>query len=323
MRLSLSAHTAAVLQALLVTFLWSTSWVLIKIGLEDIPALTFAGLRYFLAFLALLPFTVRAGQRAALRRLTPNRWLQLAILGILLYAATQGAQFVGLFYLPAITVSLLLSFTAVVVALIAIPWLGERPTLGQWLGAGLYIGGVLLYFRPGSSLGGDLVGFLVVLGGVLANAASAVLGRQVNRSLDIPPALITTVSMGIGSILLLLAGLAWQGWAALGLVSWAIILWLAVVNSAFAFTLWNRTLRTLSALESSIINNTMFIQIPILAWLFLDERLTAIQIAGMVAAGLGILLVQLRPPRSRPPYGSVYGPVSGPPEDVRKLECGR
>jgi drug/metabolite transporter (DMT)-like permease len=323
MRLSLSAHTAAVLQALLVTFLWSTSWVLIKIGLEDIPALTFAGLRYFLAFLALLPFTMRAGQRAALRRLTPNRWLHLAILGILLYAATQGAQFVGLFYLPAITVSLLLSFTAVIVALIAIPWLGERPTLGQWLGAGLYIGGVLLYFRPGSSLGGDLVGFLVVLGGVLANAASAVLGRQVNRSLDIPPALITTVSMGIGSILLLFAGLAWQGWAALGLVSWAIILWLAVVNSAFAFTLWNRTLRTLSALESSIINNTMFIQIPILAWLFLDERLTAIQIAGMVAAGLGIPLVQLRPPRSRPTYGPVYGPVYGPPEDVRKLENGR
>lgn len=45
-----SPHTRAVLQALLVTFLWSTSWVLIKIGLADIPALTFAGLRYVLAF---------------------------------------------------------------------------------------------------------------------------------------------------------------------------------------------------------------------------------------------------------------------------------
>jgi drug/metabolite transporter (DMT)-like permease len=39
----------AILQALFVTFLWSTSWVLVKIGLEDIPAVTFAGLRYFLA----------------------------------------------------------------------------------------------------------------------------------------------------------------------------------------------------------------------------------------------------------------------------------
>ena len=33
----------AVVQALFVVFLWATSWVLIKIGLQDIPALTFAG----------------------------------------------------------------------------------------------------------------------------------------------------------------------------------------------------------------------------------------------------------------------------------------
>ena len=42
-------HRNALLQALFVTFLWSTSWVLIKLGLRDIPALTFAGLRYGLA----------------------------------------------------------------------------------------------------------------------------------------------------------------------------------------------------------------------------------------------------------------------------------
>jgi len=50
-----SPHTVANIQALLVTFLWSTSWVLIKYGLDEIPALTFAGLRYTAAFLILLP----------------------------------------------------------------------------------------------------------------------------------------------------------------------------------------------------------------------------------------------------------------------------
>ena len=40
-----AAQRTAVLHALLVTFLWSTSWVLIKLGLQNIPALTFAGLR--------------------------------------------------------------------------------------------------------------------------------------------------------------------------------------------------------------------------------------------------------------------------------------
>jgi len=59
----LPPRSFAVLQALLVTFLWSTSWVLIKVGLEDLPPLTFAGLRYGLAALVLLPLAVRGGLR--------------------------------------------------------------------------------------------------------------------------------------------------------------------------------------------------------------------------------------------------------------------
>ena len=61
-------HTKAIWQALLVTFLWSTSWVLIKFGLGEIPPLLFAGLRYGLAALILLPWLLRpppVGQPAA------------------------------------------------------------------------------------------------------------------------------------------------------------------------------------------------------------------------------------------------------------------
>ncbi|MDL1890548.1 DMT family transporter, partial [Nitrospirales bacterium NOB] len=64
----ISSHMRAVLQALFVTLLWSSSWVLIKQGLKDIPALTFAGLRYTLAFLCLLPLAARRGDLRTLRR---------------------------------------------------------------------------------------------------------------------------------------------------------------------------------------------------------------------------------------------------------------
>ena len=77
-------------------------------------------------------------------------------------------------------------------------------------------------------------------------------------------------------------------------LNWATIIWLALVNTAFAFTLWNHTLRTLSAMESSIINNTMLFQIALLAWLFLGQTLGRRQVAGMVLAALGTLLVQMR-----------------------------
>ena len=48
MQRSPSSNLIPVLQALFVTFLWSTSWVLIKVGLKEIPAISFAGLRYTL-----------------------------------------------------------------------------------------------------------------------------------------------------------------------------------------------------------------------------------------------------------------------------------
>jgi drug/metabolite transporter (DMT)-like permease len=289
-----SSHWTAVGQALLVTFLWSTSYVLVKIGLVDIPPITFAGLRYSLAFLVLLPFFFRQGQASKIRELTKRDWVRLVVLGLLFYAITQGTNFVGLFYLPTVTVSLLLSFSPVVVALLGILILREQPRWRQWFGIGLCIIGAFLYFYPLVMPNGQAIGFTIVILGVLANALSSILGREVNRLGNIPPLTVTVVSMGVGGLVLLFSGLALQGLHELSLTNWAIILWLAVVNTAFAFTLWNHTLRTLSAMESTVINNTMLIQIAVLAWLFLGESLNGREIVGMVVAAVGALLVQLK-----------------------------
>jgi drug/metabolite transporter (DMT)-like permease len=85
-----------------------------------------------------------------------------------------------------------------------------------------------------------------------------------------------------------------EGIPKIDLMGWAIILWLAIVNTAFAFTLWNHTLRTLTAMESSIINGTMLIWIPIFAVIFLGEGISLKELIGLVAVGMGTLLVQLR-----------------------------
>jgi drug/metabolite transporter (DMT)-like permease len=295
---NLSPRCRAVLQALFVTFLWSTSWVLIKIGLEDIPALTFAGLRYTLAFLCLLPLAIRSRRLHSLRELPVSMWLQLIVLGLWFYSFTQGAQFLSLFYLPATTTNVLLSFTSILVALLGILLLRERPTLLQWAGALVYLAGVLFYFCPLSLPSGQMVGMIVASVAVLTNALTSILGRHINRAGAIDPLSVTIVSMGSGAVVLLVVGLAVQGLPPLNPMHWALILWLAVVNSALAFTLWNRTLRTLSAMESSIINNTMLVQIALLAWIFLGESLTWRQAAGMVLVAAGTLVVQIR---KRPP----------------------
>ena len=73
-----------------------------------------------------------------------------------------------------------------------------------------------------------------------------------------------------------------------------IIAWLAVVNTALAFTLWNLSLRHLGAGESAVINNTMMLQIALLGWIFLDEVPTAVQWLGLVIVSAGIAIAQLR-----------------------------
>jgi len=90
---------------------------------------------------------------------------------------------------------------------------------------------------------------------------------------------------------------------------WAIIAWLAVINTAFAFTLWNHTLRTLSATESSVINNTMLVQIAFLAWVFLGELLDFQKMIGMLLAALGTLLVQIRLRVKTTPVAEIKKPL--------------
>jgi drug/metabolite transporter (DMT)-like permease len=269
--------------------------VLIKIGLKaDLPPVTFAGLRYTLAALCLLPLALLSPtHRQTLRGLSSYDWLQLTLLGVIFYTLTQGAQFVSLSFLPSATLSLLLNFSPIFIALYSMTSHSETTSLIQWGGILITIVGALIYFLPLTIEAGQIPGLLAALVAVLANSASSIFGRQVNSQGRLNPLVVTTVSMGVGGILMLVIGIVTQGMGVLNLKQWTIIGWLAVVNTALAFTLWNKSLQTLTAVESSIINGTMLPQIAILAWIFLGEPLGGKEIFGLVFVLAGTLIVQL------------------------------
>lgn len=298
-------HVMAVLQGLLVTFLWSTSWILVKIGLDDLDLqpISFAGLRYALAAAILLPFGIRAMRAAhASAPLSRRLMARVAIYGLLFVAVAQGAQFAALAVLPATAVSLILSSIPAWVAVIALVGGAERATIGQAGGIALLTVGALLYFGPFELAPGAVGGLLAAGVCVAAAAVSSHLGRGLARDaigrLGGPIGL-TAASMAVGALLLLAVGVALEGWPRPNLAGWLIVGWLAVVNTAFAFTLWNHTLRTLTAVESSVVNNTMTVQIAVLAIVFLGERLGALQLVGLFLAATGAAVVQVAPILSR------------------------
>ncbi len=287
-------HLKVILQAVLVTFLWSTSFIIIKFGLKEIPPLTFAGLRYFLAFIFLLPLLLRKKYFDEIKTLERKEYPKLIFYGFIFIALTQGAQFAGLSLLPSVVVSLMLNFSPLVVAVMGYFLLSEKPTSLQWVGALLFIGGVLIYFLPIKLTSNEMFGLIIMIFGILANAGSSVIGRQINRRQLVSPVVITIVSIGVGSIFLLIAGLIIQGISSISTLNIILLFWMAGVNTAYAFTLWNKTLRSLTAMESSIINGTMLIQIGVLAWVFLGEAISLKEGLGMLVAMLGAVLVQMK-----------------------------
>ncbi len=294
----LHVRAVATAQALLVTFLWSTSWVLIKVGLNDLelPPLSFAGLRYLLAALILLPFGVHAWRAVGRDGIRRRPLVGALVLGIALYAVTQGAQFAALVQLPAVAVALVLSATPVLVALASVRG-GEPPSMLQIAGALALVIGTAIYLGPLDLGAGAGLGLAIAAVGLLTNAASAVLGRSLARDhlAHLGGAIgLTSLSMTVGAVVLLVAGLFVEGVPSLAPRAWLIIGWLAVVNTAFAFTLWNHSLRTLTALESSVINNLMLVEIALLAWIFLGETLDQREMLGLMVALAGIVAVQLR-----------------------------
>lgn len=291
------SHLGAMGIALFVTVLWSSSWVLIRWGLDgqDLEPITFAGLRYGLAATLVVGWVLfRERPGAFLGVLDGPSTVRIVALGILMYTVTQGAQFVALDNQPAATTSLVLSLTPLLVAGVAVVSLAEIPSSRQVMGALLVAVGSLLFFA--GDLGATAAGMIAAIVGLAANVAAAVLGRHVNRQARASPSVITALSMTVGAAFLVIIGVAIEGVPQLSPPAWVIIGWLAVVNTAVAFTLWNLSLRRLSAVESAGINNTMLIQIAFLAWVFLDETPGVTEIAGIVFVSLGVFLTQvLRP----------------------------
>lgn len=283
------SRALSLVEAIATTMIWASSFVLVKLALPYVGPLTLAGLRYFLAFLLLLPFMIRKGK--AMRQWPSRLWLHLCLLGLSAYTLGNGALFWGLKYLPATTGAFLLNLVPLLVLFLGIIWLHELPTRRQLLGVVVGLGGSLFFFSPGLA-GGESAGIGIVLVGMAGFVLFAVLGRSMARAQAVGTLSLTAVPLAFGGGALLLIALPIEGWPQLPLAAWGIVLILTLINTAFAYLLYNHALQALTALEMNMLLNLSPLGTAVLAWLFLDERLSPIQLIGMVTVIVGVALVQ-------------------------------
>ncbi|TDC77635.1 DMT family transporter [Actinomadura sp. 7K507] len=283
------AHINAALQALVVCFVWSTSFIVTKyLYGEGIGPVTLTGLRYALASLVLLPLwwwrrhrtSPDSPQRPRLRLWT------LIGLGLAGYAINPLGYTIGLTVLPAGWVGVVLGVNNTLqVLLFSALLLRERPTPVQLAAIVVATLGTVFFHLPG---GAPADAVLLPTLAVLISGVGYALWVVGNRSLlrGVGPLELTFPSMLVGSLPVLCVGVAVEGLPRLPVSAWAVILGLAAINTSAAFLVWTHTQRALATHESAAINNTMTIQVALLAFLLLGEQLTAWQWAliGVVAA---------------------------------------
>lgn len=293
-----SSRSVAICQALLVCFVWSTSFVITKelFGYQIGP-LTLTGLRYGLAALVLAPLATAVrtshGDSGGERR-----WLFPVLLGVAGYGLNPAGQNVALSLLSAGQVAVLLTVGNCVQVLF---WgwllLGERPDLLQLAMIAVATGGVVVFGWPAS--GGDYrpAGVLAVVAGGLGYA----LWLVGNRALVAGGSAVRLAcrSMLFGAVPLLGVGFAVEGPPRLPWTGWSLLVLLAAVNTALAFALWTHTQRHLTSYESVTINNTMTMQIAVLAAVFLGEALDPRQWCALLVVTGATVAVQVMGARRR------------------------
>lgn len=286
-----STRLLALTEGFLTTIIWASSFVFIKMGLVYFKPITLAGMRYFIAFMLLIPIMAYRGELKF--DLARDQWIHLFIMGLCAYTIGNGALFWGLKYLPAITGSFLFSLLPLPVLFLGIIWLREMPKGWQVVGFLVALGGSALFFSPDLKAREPLAVVVVSLG-VLAFSFYGVLSRKLAKDKSVSIIQLAAIPLGFGGGFLLVLGLITEGMFSLSLPGLAIILWLAVINTVFAYLLFYHSLRVLTALELHVLLNLSPLGTAVLAGLILGERLTSTQIVGMITVIVGVSLVQWR-----------------------------
>ncbi len=294
-----SSRRVAVILGLVVTSLWATSVVMIRIGVsdEDIEPIGFAGTRFFLAAMLLLPLAV-PGIRAAPTWHGSGRWLTgVAVYGLLIFCVAQLGFYIALGEVEASTVGLFMGVAPVVTAIAVMRNRHERASALQVGGIAVLVAGVVVYFGLEMPPADATTGLLVAASIPVVVGGAAVLGRRVAvESRDYGgPASMTALAMLVGASVTLVIALLVEGVPAFSPTAWLLIAWLAVINTALTYTLWAQSQRSLRAVESSVLGDLTVIQVALLGWVVLGEGLDGAQIVGIVVALGGVVIVQVAP----------------------------
>lgn len=288
---------------LLLCGIWGSTWLFIKLGLRDLPPLTFAGIRFVIAALILFALI---GVRGTTLPHNKRDWWLLAATGVLSFTLNYGLVFWGEQYissgLAALLQSMLPAF-GLVIAHFYLP--GERLTLPRIAGVMLGVLGVGVIFSNQLHVSGPraLWGSAALVLSAFCAAYANVLVKT--YGLNLQPTVLAAGQMLFGLVPLLLIGIPMEGsplnyhWTPIAVFS---LLYLAVVGTVVAFVLYYWLMRNMDVTKTMLIALVTPVTAVILGMLVLKEEMHWRTLIGgvMIILGIGLIVTQrLRKPEEK------------------------
>jgi len=273
--------------------IWGSTWLFIKLGLADLPPLTFAGIRFLLASIILSALILARGVRWPRSR---RDWLLIAIVGLLQFTLNYGLVFWGEQHIPSGLAAVLQSTFPVFGLVIAHLYLPqERMTPAKVFGVTLGVFGVSIIFSHQLAIAGRmaLFGSIALVLSAFFGAYGNVLVKAYARAID--PQVLAAGQMLCGFPPLLALGIATEGnplrfhWTTMAVISLA---YLVVVGSVIAFALYYWLVRHMDVTKTMLIALVTPVVAVVLGLIVLNEKLNWRLFAGggCIIAGLGLIV---------------------------------
>ena len=276
----------------------SISFASIFIKWSQAPALAIAAYRLLFATLILLIPTL-AFQRKELLALTRKEYVVLSLVGIAL-AFHFGFWISSLKYTTVANSVILVSTHPILIAVVSHYYLKERISMAAGAGVGIALAGmVIIGFSDFAVSQESLYGDLLALIGMFALAAYILSGRRIRQKTPVLP--YVTVVYGVATIVLFMGCFIFTvPLLPYPVEEWVLFLALAIVPMILGHTVYNWTLRYVTALMVSMSILGEPILSAVLAYILLSEVPTNWVILGGILILVGIYLVASRSREKNP-----------------------
>lgn len=275
--------------------IWGSTWLFIKLGLNDLPPVTFAGIRFVIGCIVLFAIIRFRGLTLPHDR---DDWVLLAITGVLSFTLNYGLVFWGEQHITSGLAALLqatLPAFGLVIAHFYLP--GERMTWPKITGVSLGVLGVAVVFSNQLAIAGGkaLAGSVALVLSAFFAAYSNVLVKARGQKLN--PAILAAGQMFFGMIPLVIIGLWFEGsplrfhWTMRAGIA---MLYLALVGSVLAFLLYYWLVHNMEVTKSMLIALVTPVVAVVLGMVVLREEMNWRTLAGgaMIIAGIGCIVAR-------------------------------